>query len=250
MNQVETNSKENKNIAHEFYRDALRLLNESGFPYLVGGAFALRIYTDVHRDTKDLDLFCKAGEYQRILKHLHDAGYKTEITDARWLAKAFKDGHFIDIIFNTTNNLFPVDDSWFDCAREGELFGEPVRFIGAEELLWCKIYVQNRERFDGADVNHIILRYGKQLDWHRVWLRMEQHWHLLMAQLLTFQFIYPADRDVVPRWLFDELLTRAREQYELPASLAKVCLGPLVDHTQYLVDVAEWGYKSVTTKTI
>ena len=35
----------------------------------------------------------------------------------------------------------------------------------AEESLWCKAFVMERERFDGADVAHIILAYGDRLDW-------------------------------------------------------------------------------------
>jgi hypothetical protein len=95
-------------------------------------------------------------------------------------------------------------------------------------LLWCKIYVQNRERYDGADVNHIILKYGHQLDWQRIWMRLEQHWHLLFSQLLSFQFVYPSERDIIPRWLFDNLIARAKEQFELPLPVEKVCLGLLL----------------------
>ncbi|HYH57500.1 MAG TPA: hypothetical protein VD772_12865, partial [Anseongella sp.] len=80
----------NSDAAHGFYREVLQLLNENGYAYLVGGAYALRLYTGVYRDTKDLDLLCTAGECPRILKLLSDHGVPTEINDARWLAKAFR----------------------------------------------------------------------------------------------------------------------------------------------------------------
>ncbi|QHT69412.1 nucleotidyltransferase family protein [Rhodocytophaga rosea] len=241
---------EQTKIAHEFYRNALQLLADNNFSFLVGGGFALRRYTGIFRDTKDLDLFCKAGEYPRMLKLFAEHGFVTEITDIRWLAKVYKDAKYIDLIFNTVNNICTVDDSWFDHAVEGEVYGIPIRFIPAEELLWCKIYVQNRERYDGADVNHIILRYGHQLDWKRIWSRLEQHWHLLLAQVLSFQFVYPSERDIIPRWLFDTLMEKAREQYELPLPIEKVCLGPIIDQTQYETDIREWEYKVITMRTV
>ncbi|MFN3405274.1 MAG: nucleotidyltransferase [Cytophagaceae bacterium] len=241
---------ENKILAHDFYRDALNLIQENQLEILIGGGFALKHHTGINRQTKDLDLFCKPGDMLKILKVLSFNGYKTEITDARWIAKAFKDNHFIDLIFNTVNNLCPVDESWFQYSQEGELYGKSTRYISAEELLWCKIYIQSRDHYDGADVNHIILRKGKVLDWKRILGRLDQHWHLLLGQLLNFQFIYPSERDVVPRWLFDDLLERAKEQFDLPAPIDKICRGPLVEHTHYNVDIMEWGFKIITTKKL
>lgn len=233
----------------QFYKDALGLLEENNMPYLIGGAFALQQYTGIYRNTKDLDIFCKAGDYQRVLKLFKDHGYEVEVTDSRWIAKVFKNDYFIDIIYNTTNNLCPVDDSWFRWAQKIQMLGSQVLLIAPEELIWGKLYIQDRGRFDGADVHHLILKQGKKLDWERLLSRMEQHWHLLFAQLLTFQFVYPADRDVVPRWLFDDLLKRAREQFEIPPSQNKVCLGPILDHSSYEIDIKEWNYKVVTLNT-
>ena len=94
--------------------------------------------------------FYHQTDYPKILKHFAEKGYQTEITDIRWLAKAIKGDYFIDIIFDTVNNICTVDDSWFDHAAKGSFADRPVLFLPAEELLWCKVYVQNRERFDGA----------------------------------------------------------------------------------------------------
>lgn len=234
----------------EFYRDALEMLNENKIPFLVGGAFALGEYTGIARNTKDIDLFCKAGDYQQVLKFFTDNGYEVEVTDARWIAKVFKKGYFIDIIFNTTNNLCPVDDGWFQHAISKKMFGVPVRCVAPEELVWCKTYIQDRGRFDGADILHIILKQGKDMDWERLLGRMELHWHLLLAHLLNFQFVYPADRDIIPRWLFGHLLEKAHQQYDIPASKNKVCRGPIIDHNSYEIDIMEWDYKVVTLNTV
>jgi hypothetical protein len=244
-------TEQQKSESQAFYKEALELLNNSGASYMLGGAFALFHYTDIYRDTKDLDVFCKSTEYPKILKFFAEKGFRTELTDARWLAKVFKGEYYIDIIFDTTNNICRVDDTWYQYAVSAEFLGVNVLLVPPEELIWCKIYVQNRERFDGADVNHIILKCGKQLDWKRILFRMNQHWHLLLACLIVFQFVYPADyHDVVPKWLFDELMARANEQYDLPPALEKVCRGPLIDQTQYSVDIKDWNYKVTTIKTV
>lgn len=236
--------------AHAFYREAIELLHESGAAFMLGGAFALFHYTGIYRDTKDLDVFCKSSEYPKILKYFGTKGYRTELTDVRWLAKVFKGDYFIDIIFDTVNNICRVDDSWYEHAVPAKLFNNDVKLIPPEELVWCKLYVQNRERYDGADVNHIWLRYGRQLNWNRILFRMEQHWHLLLIQVLLFQFVYPTDYPgIVPRWLFDDLLRRAQEQYDLPGQVEKVCRGPVIDQTQYAIDILNWGYKVSTIKT-
>jgi predicted nucleotidyltransferase len=237
-------------VAEAFYREVLQLLNESKIPFMLGGGFALRHYTGIQRDIKDLDLFCKGGDYTRILMFFAEHGFQTELTDVRWLAKIVKGDHFVDLIFNTVNNICTVDDVWFEHSVESELFGMPVRLIPVEEMIWCKIYVQNRERYDGSDVNHTILKQGRTLDWKRLWARIEQHWHLLFAQVLSFQFVYPTERDIIPMWLYDQLLDLAKGQYNLPTPVEKVCLGPIIDQTQYGVDVKDWGYKVTTMRTV
>ncbi|HZH00853.1 MAG TPA: nucleotidyltransferase [Flavisolibacter sp.] len=244
-------TEEQKKEAHAFYREALDLLFESGSNFMLGGAFAMFHYTGIYRDTKDLDVFCKPSEYAKIMKFFADKGFETQLYDVRWMAKIFKGEYFIDLIFDTVNNICTVDDTWYQHAPEGEFAGVTVKFLPPEELIWCKIYVQNRERYDGADVNHIMLKAGKNLDWKRLLFRMDPHWHLLLSQLLLFQFVYPSEfREIIPQWLFDELMERARMQYDLPSAWEKVCRGPIIDQTQYQVDIKDWDYKVVTIKTV
>jgi hypothetical protein len=244
-------TEEQKKEAHAFYKEALDLLNESGARFMMGGAFAMFHYTGIYRDTKDLDIFCKASEYPKILRHFSEKGYRIELTDVRWLAKVFKGEYFIDIIFDTVNNICRVDESWYEHAEKARFVGVDVLLLPPEELSWCKIYVQNRERYDGADVNHIFLKKGAGFDWKRLLDRMDSHWHLLLAQIILFQFVYPTDyHSIIPKWLFDNLMERAKEQYDLPSAVERVCRGPVIDQTQYEIDIKEWNYKALTIKTV
>ena len=73
-----------------FYAEALRELNGLGLPFLLAGTYAIAAYTGISRPTKDLDIFCKAGDYTRVLSHFKGLGYSVEIEDDRWLGKVFK----------------------------------------------------------------------------------------------------------------------------------------------------------------
>ena len=227
-----------------FYQKILKLLQESPASYLLGGAFAVFHYTGIYRDTKDLDIFCRAEEYPLLLKYFKALGFRTELTDSRWLCKVFEGEYFIDIIFNTPNNICRVDKSWFDTQINAEVLGVMTRIVPPEELIWCKAYVQNRYRYDGADIIHILLKYGTRIDWNHLQDRFQLHWQLLLAFLIQFQFIYPTDfKRIIPQKIFTALLDRAHDHLQLPASERAICLGPLIDQEQYRIDIDQWQYK-------
>ncbi|MBI2074940.1 MAG: hypothetical protein HYT83_03845 [Candidatus Levybacteria bacterium] len=214
---------------------------------MVGGSFALREYTlDIGRPMHDLDLFCKAGDYPKTLIIFNKEGYKTSIPDERWLAKIEKGNNFIDLIFSSPNYINPVDDSWLSYAKEATLFGIDTKMIAPEELIWCKAYIQERIHFDGADINHLILRKGDKLDWKRLLMRMENHWDLLLSILINFRFVYPSERGLVPKWLMNELISRLKSQLQNPIPKDKICRGPLLSRTQYEVDTTKNGFKVIS----
>ena len=49
-----------------------------------------------------------------------------------------------------------------------------------------------RERYDGADVAHIILAYGDRMDWRRLIDRFGRYWRVLLSHLVLYGFIYPS----------------------------------------------------------
>ena len=82
--------------AEAFYAESLRLLTESGIPFLLSGTYALTAYTGITRPTKDLDVFCKAGDYPKILAFFQQRGYRTGVEDERWIAKVWQDDLFFE----------------------------------------------------------------------------------------------------------------------------------------------------------
>ena len=74
---------------------------------------------------------------------------------------------------------------------------------------------------------------------------MELYWEVLLIHLLNFRFIYPSERDCVPRWLFDVLIERINAQAELPMADVKICRGRLLSPRDYAIDITEWGFADV-----
>ena len=226
-----------------FYRDAMEVLNRASVPFLVGGAFAFIHQAGIDKSTKDLDIFARPRDVQRLLEACAAAGYETELVFSHWLAKIRSLEGFIDVIFNSGNGVAAVDDGWFDHAIEGEVLNVPVKIAPAEETLWSKAFVMERERFDGADVAHLILAHGERMDWERLLVRFGQHWRVLLAHLVLFGFIFPSERSRVPAEVLQWLMQRLQGETGAPNAADPVCYGTLLSWSQYLGDVLGGSFR-------
>ncbi len=231
--------------AREFYAEILKQLKASGIPFMVGGTFAVSAYTGIDRVTKDLDIFCKAGDYPKILRAFAELGYKTHVIDERWLARVSKGKFFFDIVFNAGNALMPVTDAWFKESQTSSIFDNEVRLLPPTELLFAKAFIQERMKYDGPDVAHLILKKHTDIDWKRLLSYMDQYWEVLLVHMLNFRFIYPSKREVIPKWLLDELISRLEHQAKLPTPEVKICRGRILSRIDYAVDVKDWGFADV-----
>jgi Nucleotidyl transferase of unknown function (DUF2204) len=224
--------------------DVLRHMNRTHLPYVVSGAFALQQHTGIWRNTKDLDLFLPADAVPRALEHLNEQGFETEIRDPVWLAKAHRDGYFVDLITGMSNAIITVDQSWIDRGLEAEVLGVPTRVLAAEELIASKMFVNFRERFDGADVVHIIFGTRGKLDWQRLLDLVGEHWEILLWELVLFHYVYPAKAHFVAREVWNDLLSRLRKDLEHPNGSAPF-RGSLLDEKMFAIDVHEWGMEDL-----
>lgn len=228
-----------------FYRHCLDILEQAAVPVLVGGAFAQEYFTGISRDTKDLDLFVTEADLPRALAALRHNGYRTEITFDHWLAKAFNhDGtDFVDIIFNSGNGLCKIDEGWFDYAPKGEAFGRRVNFCPVEESLWQKAFIMERERYDGADVAHLLRAQAEHLDWRRLLHRFGEHWRVLFSYVVLFGYIYPHERSKIPAWVQHKLAGLFSNEIGRDAAGEGICAGTLLSRAQFAVDIDQWGYR-------
>ena len=227
--------------ANEFHRRSVAALNAADVPFLIGGAYMVEVCGGVSRSTKDFDLYVRPKHVKAALRALARAGYKTELTFQHWLAKGTYKGDIVDLIFRAGNGLCEVDDSWFDRARDDELLGVPVKLCAPEEMIWMKAYIMERERFDGADIAHILRCCAADIDWQHLVHRFGADWRVLLSHLVLFGYIYPGERTQIPAEIIEELIKRLRGEART-AGPEGLCRGTLLSRQQYLVDVQDWGF--------
>ena len=231
-----------KGKANLLHRRSVVALRDAGVPFLIGGAYVVEVYTGVSRQTKDFDLYLRPQHVDPAIQALKRAGYKTKKTFPHWLAKAERGRDCVDLIFRAGNGLCEVDDSWFERAHGSNFLGLEVKLCAPEEMIWMKAYVMERERFDGADIAHVLQSWADKLDWPHLVRRFGPDWRVLLSHLVLFGYIYPGERDKIPTAIMDDLI--ARLQSEKRASEANlICNGTLLSRKQYLLDVQERGFR-------
>lgn len=227
----------------EFYRSTMLALIDKEVPFLVGGAYAVSTYTGISRHTKDFDLFVLPSDIENTLRVFEKVGFKTDMYFAHWLAKAFSGDNSIDVIFCSGNGVSEVDPTWFARARKDRVLEVEVPICPPEEMIWTKAFIMERERYDGADVNHLLYSLSDKIDWTRLVNLFGPHWHVLLSHLLLFQFVYPSERERIPASVLEELLERSRLERLSPPPTERICRGTLLSRAQYLIDVNEWGFE-------
>jgi hypothetical protein len=234
--------------AREFYCHTLEVFRAARVPVLIGGAYAFGRYTGIERHTKDFDVFVRPEHFAATLRALADAGFPTETPFPHWLGKAHHGEFFVDVIFGSGNGIARVDDEWFEFAVPDHVFDMPVMLCPTEEMIWSKGFIQERERFDGADVAHLLLARADVLDWQRLVRRFGPHWRVLLSHLVMFGYIYPSERDRIPSWVMHDLLRRLGDAMSAPAPTERVCRGTVLSRQQYLPDLEQWGWRDARTR--
>jgi hypothetical protein len=230
-------------VRRQFYRDTLVAFRRSGIPFLIGGAYALTHYTGIRRRTKDLDVFVHPRDGRRTLQYFSREGFETRMVCSYWLAKIGSGEAVVDVIFASRNGICRVDEAWFSHAESGKVYGQEVRVIPPEEMIWSKGYVMERDRFDGADICHLLRARADTLDWNRLLARFGDHWPVLLSHVILFGFVYPSHRRKIPPPVLQELGLRWKRTLRKTPSGRRLCRGPLLAQTQYVDDILRWGYR-------
>jgi hypothetical protein len=225
-----------------FFRHVLETLRSERIDVLVGGAWAFEAHTGIGGATKDLDLFIRPSDVEAALATLEANGYTTEMTSPIWIAKARLGDHLVDLIFSSGNGICTVDDAWFEHAQTRNVMGLRAALVPVEEMIWSKAFLMERDRFDGADVQHLILAAAGSLDAARLLERFGVHWRVLLAHLVVFDYCLPTKRDLVPPELRGALLARAAEPSDAAADGDDLCYGTFLSRHQYVHDVTIGGF--------
>jgi hypothetical protein len=237
-----------KEEAEVFYEKLLSTLIKKKMPFMVGGTFAFSEYTGVERETGDIDIKIPYEDHPLVLKTLAESGYRPELAEIElgWLAKVYDEkGYYTDLIFGERNGLYKVDRSWLERSHPGTVLGHKVLLEPVEEMIRSKCYVQNRNRHDSGDVVHLILRQGKKFDWKELMAKMDPHWELIMGHILTFLFVYPSEREMIPKWVIEHLVVKLDDRISHSPTPEKITRGLLLSN-DYQVGVSLWGFRPIT----
>lgn len=233
----------------ELYKLALGALNDAGIPFVVAGAYAIYEHTGIYRETKDLDLFVEPAAVVDAMAALKAAGFRARLEQPHWLAKALYGEHFIDVIYGMGNGLALIDHDWHRYSKPAILAATPVRVAPVEELIWHRLFINERHRQDMADIVHLIACFGRRLDWRRLVDKTGDHWPLLLSQLQMYHYVYPELRGV-PDWVLEDLLDRARTDLRRKRSGERVTRGTLASRFSFMIDVHEWGFRDLRAESV
>jgi hypothetical protein len=176
-----------------------------------------------------------------VLEAMALHGLRAEVCDTYWLAKIFDGPYYVDVLFSLPNGIIDFGPEWFQRSHEVELFGCRSRLMGIEEMIASKVFVMRSDRFDGADICHLIRAVKGRLDWDRL-LRLVPCHHILLWHLLLFNFVYPGHADYLPQELMIRLFDTICQGWTAAAD-PKIFNGMVIDPLRFAVDGEQWGYR-------
>ena len=221
----------------------LNIVHSTGVPYALGGAYALYAFTGLWRDTKDIDIFVEPKDVKPLLDALAAAGFETEVRDQLWLAKAHSRPYLMDLLFAVRHaTRLEVSEKWFEACHPAQFLDVPTCLLAPEEVIASKVYVAARDRFDGADIVHLIRAVQGHIDWQRVIDLLGGDEEIVLWHLLLFQFVYPGHVDYLPTGLMRRAFRRLEDEWRAP-SRWRAFRGMLLDSVSFAVDCEKMGYE-------
>lgn len=163
--------------------DAVEAVEQAGLDYvLMGGIGSFALARP--RETHDIDLFVRPGDLDAVFAALHDAGFVTRMHDSSWLAKAFKRGVLVDLIFRSAGDIY-LDDEMLARAERCDYKGVMARVISPEDLMVIKAMATTEHTaHHWYDALALISRC--QIDWSYVMRRARQAGPRRLLSLLLY----------------------------------------------------------------
>ena len=191
------------------YQQVIRQARAAGVRFAFGGAFATAVYTGELRNTKDFDFYVTPADRDRMIQAMAQAGLTDHFErlsyDRQWIYRASRGDIIVDTIWAMANQRAIVDDYWLVRGPEVTIFGERLRAIPVEELIWSKLYVLQRERCDWTDVFNLLDARAEAVDWDHLLGRLEDDAPLLAGALDVFAWLAPHRVAGIPRRVRTEL---------------------------------------------
>lgn len=194
------------------YKRVLAEARARDLPFAVGGGLAAMAYAGQWRNTKDIDLYVLPSDRDAMIRLVTDLGledlYDQQPYDRNWIYRSHKDDTIVDIMWAMANQRAQVDEGWLN-GPEVEAGGERFRLLPAEEEIWSKLYVLQRDRCDWPDALNLLYGVGPDLDWRRLVTRIAEDRALLSGVVSIFAWLCPPRARELPSWIWKELEVRA-----------------------------------------
>ena len=194
------------------YRSAIEAAHKAGIRFLLGGGFGLAVYTGRWRNTKDIDFYILPRDREAMIAALSSMGFVDYFDrrpyDPGWIYRSVRDNIIVDIIWSMANRRAEVDELWFERAQTVVIRDETIQIVPAEELLWCKLYILQRDHCDWTDIFNLLYATGPQIEWNHLMERVGADIPLLQAALTVFTWLCPKRAATLP--------SRLRKQLCLP----------------------------------
>lgn len=192
----------------KIYKVVMVEARRRGLQFAIGGGFATMTYSGRWRDTKDIDLYIMQRDKYEMIRVLTDSGledyYDQQSYERHWIYRSYKEGVIVDVIWAMANRRAAVDEDWLQ-GPELAVDGERFRLVPAEETLWSKLYVLQRERCDWPDALSLLYALGPDLNWRHLLERVGDDGPLLTALLSVFAWVCPDRARELPSWVWSEL---------------------------------------------
>ena len=180
----------------QVYERVMREAQRRGIQFALGGAVALGTYSGRWRNTKDVDLYICPDDREAMVDAMTEVGLKDYFDvlpyDRKWIYRGHVENTIVDAIWSMANYRAQVDKDWISCGPVTQCGDLQVHVLPAEELIWSKIYVMQRERCDWPDILNILHAVGPSLDWEHLLQSLGDDYRLLSGVLSVFSWMDPA----------------------------------------------------------
>lgn len=190
-------------------KDVIGAFNCRGIPFAAGGGLAFSNYSCRLRATKDVDFYVTPDNKDRAIHALIESGYEDYFDrkgyDRSWIYRGCQNEIIVDIIWTAPNHRMQVDDIWIHGGPTVEVRGTEVPLLPAEEFLWSKLYVMQRDRCDWPDIMNVFYARGELLDWDRFITRLGPDIPLLGGVLSAYRWLAPERAAKIPSWVWEKV---------------------------------------------
>ncbi len=176
------------------YKAMIEKLTGEQIPFAVGGGLAAMTYAAHWRNTKDLDLYIRLCDRERVIEFTKELGlrdyYEKQGYDRAWIYRSHRGDVIVDLMWAMANQRTQVDESWFD-GPVIETGGERFRLLAPEEVIWSKLYVMQRDRTDWPDCLNVLYGVGPDMNWQKLIQNVADDAPLLAGLVSAFSWLAP-----------------------------------------------------------